>query len=902
LATLLTALSAAPLIQLRSVSVGKAQAAGVIPPSGGGGGSSGGDGPTGFPPGIDSSAKKIISGPIKFEYTPTDGGKTAVIVFHSWHPTEADLTAQVKAQGINSYTQDDFDDLNNRVNGDGDLLSELIGDPEWDACEGGQIASSPSPPQSQNDAACNSNAKQVSNAIYISLFDYKGTPTIQYVMPAPNDGGATDNQDDLLNGTGSYFPKFYKANDQTTGGAIPGIEDLHHNVHYYYATGFGGDWLPLKLGDQPKRNADGPALYFGHSYSSGDVLSGAIDAVLGLIDSLFRSSFSLISDAVDNAGIIPSILSTGSNVPQTWGVLRDAVDVMFLLILIVIAFANTVRFDVEAYGIRALLPRFIVAVILVNFGLFIVQFIIDFSNVLMSAISTLPQPGKVKTGQSLATSLGEIPVTSIANFTFSLILLVAAFILAIFLWVLMQMRILVVWFLAVVSPIAFLMMVLPITRSLWLSWWKQFIRWILIGPAVVLILWIGSSISGGIQFTSASDNLRRPFFAIISMALACIIPITLGGKLMSGVANRVKRVGKSSAQLGSRAALSGGREAAKGKGWVGQGQTGLLGGALRNAPLVGLDSQARRSADIERISKSRQGRAALESAERMSPKQREKFGISNYAAQMELSNQAGKLDKEFSNLSMDQLHQEYGGNDSVRSLAAARRLTSLGQLGEQTAEDRRLGIDRKSELDMIKSKGFQNDADIYKNMRENQPHAAPRALGSGKGETGDLVARSAISKLTTSKLDTMSKDSLSILAENPEYATLLQEQISPDFVQKSITGNSSTAKTQEIITKAALKQPTTGKAILSDDALSRMINDEKLYEGGNVETKSRLTQLKAERPDLIVKKPGPAPGPGPSPAPGPAPAPFSTWNAEDGYTQGEHGEFPAPDDGGEEQE
>ncbi|MFH1461030.1 MAG: type IV secretion system protein [Patescibacteria group bacterium] len=65
-----------------------------------------------------------------------------------------------------------------------------------------------------------------------------------------------------------------------------------------------------------------------------------------------------------------------------WGIVKNLTNMFFVLILLAIAFATILR--IESYGMKTLLPKLIIAALLINFSLVIAGPIIDFSQVLTS--------------------------------------------------------------------------------------------------------------------------------------------------------------------------------------------------------------------------------------------------------------------------------------------------------------------------------------------------------------------------------------------------------------------------------------------------------------------------------------------------------------------------------------
>ena len=114
---------------------------------------------------------------------------------------------------------------------------------------------------------------------------------------------------------------------------------------------------------------------------------------LGVVDgmkSLLGGALLAIQETIGSlvgwfAGMAQGILGytdtqNAQMVKDGWGIVRDLVNMFFVLILLVIAFATILRF--EPYGIKALLPKLIIAALLINFSLVLAGVVIDFSDVL----------------------------------------------------------------------------------------------------------------------------------------------------------------------------------------------------------------------------------------------------------------------------------------------------------------------------------------------------------------------------------------------------------------------------------------------------------------------------------------------------------------------------------------
>ena len=246
-------------------------------------------------------------------------------------------------------------------------------------------------------------------------------------------------------------------------------------------------------------------------------------------------------------------------VQDGWKISRDLVNMFFVMVLLAIAFATILRF--ETYGMKALLPKLIIAALLINFSLVFAGVIIDFAGVLTDFFITdsnkffkdlagqmgLPKlaattaqqdtgeywqcesnpagsgviiSGEFKTASSCqAVCLGAmsncVGITpdkvnwgkiakgdeywKIASALFLSIIftLIAAFVFGA-LAVLLLIRVVIIWFLLILAPIAWFFWILPATRHLFNQWWNAFIKWVMFAPAAIFFIWL--SVNSWLKF------------------------------------------------------------------------------------------------------------------------------------------------------------------------------------------------------------------------------------------------------------------------------------------------------------------------------------------------------------------------------------------------------------------
>lgn len=252
-----------------------------------------------------------------------------------------------------------------------------------------------------------------------------------------------------------------------------------------------------------------------------------------------------IGDMTKNPGLV-----------NAWKTMRDFVNLIFVLILAVIALSNILRIDTDRYGIRALLPRLIFGVIAVNFSFLFMQVLVNAAYILSQPF--MKQAVEIIKNPPASGSLID-PTGDFGQFILTIFLVFAAVLALVILLFFFMIRILMIWLLTALSPFVFLFMILPSTRSLARSWWENAVKWVFMAPISFIILYIAASLLTG---TKESNDINGPdfilklgFFVGASIA-AVMIPYRLGGEVMGRASNIGKKGGKMfGGQIAKRAGL-----------------------------------------------------------------------------------------------------------------------------------------------------------------------------------------------------------------------------------------------------------------------------------------------------------------------------------------------------------
>lgn len=238
------------------------------------------------------------------------------------------------------------------------------------------------------------------------------------------------------------------------------------------------------------------------------VLTIGIQSVLGAILFVFVKLLETL--------LLYNKFTLENGVVDGWGIIRDICNMFFILILLVIAFGTVM--GVEAYQFRKLLLPFVLAVILINFSKMICGVIIDFANIItltfMSGIGGAGLAEGLMTALRVPTFL-QVPEGSIEDsmitdwdtfktalwstlFIFIFVVVIGAIVIFI------AIRIVALWILIVLSPLAYIANILPTTKQYAGQWWDNFIKYVIYAPTMAFFLYLAVSI-----FAKKGVNLEK---------------------------------------------------------------------------------------------------------------------------------------------------------------------------------------------------------------------------------------------------------------------------------------------------------------------------------------------------------------------------------------------------------
>ncbi|MBI1888324.1 MAG: hypothetical protein HYS15_00075 [Candidatus Spechtbacteria bacterium] len=354
-------------------------------------------------------------------------------------------------------------------------------------------------------------------------------------------------------------------------------------------------------------------------FSIGNIVGGAILSMVAYLLQVFvaiAAFFAAIAGSFMEWVLrgIPLLYTkcdaAGCFLDVAWKLARDLANTWLAIAIVIIAVSTII--GKESYGMRKALIPLIVAALFVNFSRVLVGIVVDLSNIIMdvfvqalpnfSAItSTLGKSGVSWTLGSLDTQVALGNVVQMVVMT--IFFLGMAFILALY-GIIFAVRYVALWFLTILSPLAFVAYIFPSTKKFFDQWMKQLIQWSIVGIPVLFFLWIAllaaSQLSGigpaaNVGASSAEKfftNIIPPVFSLFLLYVAFAFGMQTSAMGTGMIINTGKKWAGKVQGAARNAALAPARwartKAEQGlSGAAEKGLQGIAGSRLSRIPLVG---------------------------------------------------------------------------------------------------------------------------------------------------------------------------------------------------------------------------------------------------------------------------------------------------------------------------
>lgn len=272
--------------------------------------------------------------------------------------------------------------------------------------------------------------------------------------------------------------------------------------------------------------------------------------------------FSVVSGFLNVQPLV--VNDPNSDLYVAWNVMRSIANVAFIIAFLIIIYSQLTSWGVSNYGLKKLLPRLIVAAILVNLSFFISAIAVDLSNIagysLQEILIQIRQDtfnidnqtwsaetsnwagvtAAVLSGGAITAGVVGLSTAgggAIGGVVYLLVpLLIGLLLTVLFVLLILAARQAIIIILIVLAPLAFVANLLPNTEK-WFEKWKDlFMTMLIFFPAFSLVFG-GSQLAGGIIIQNATDIIMMIFGMAVQVAPLVITPLLL--KLSGGLLGRI---------------------------------------------------------------------------------------------------------------------------------------------------------------------------------------------------------------------------------------------------------------------------------------------------------------------------------------------------------------------------
>ncbi|MDB5179832.1 MAG: hypothetical protein JWN12_464 [Candidatus Saccharibacteria bacterium] len=307
-----------------------------------------------------------------------------------------------------------------------------------------------------------------------------------------------------------------------------------------------------------------------------DGIGWIICPVITFMASIADASFGFLANSFLRTD--PKVLDTSATngTFTAWSAMRTIANVVFVIVFLIIIFSQLTSFGVSNYGVKKMLPRLIIAAILVNLSYFVSQLAVDISNILgfsikdlfngittqITTANTSLTSDAINTGAGLTGIAAKVIALVVAGgaayallSTLIPILLAAVIALIMILFILIARQAIII-LLIVISPLAFVAFLLPNTEKLFTQWRKMLTAMLLLFPIIALVY--GASqlaskvLSSAEAYKDASGNGGDLFGQIIAAAVL-VLPLFVVPVLLKKSLDGIPVLGQMASKFASRA-------------------------------------------------------------------------------------------------------------------------------------------------------------------------------------------------------------------------------------------------------------------------------------------------------------------------------------------------------------
>lgn len=244
-----------------------------------------------------------------------------------------------------------------------------------------------------------------------------------------------------------------------------------------------------------------------------NTIAGAVDGLYDVLSSFLRTQ--------------PLQVSSKSGLFQVWDYMRNIANVIFVIIFIIVIYSQITNIGISNYGIKKLLPKLIVAAVLINVSYYICAIAIDLSNIIGAQLQNLlveirkdvvaegfevqaPNWAGLTTAILSGTAYlgyGFAAVGGWQGLAFAALGVLVVVIYSVFVAVVvLAARQAIITVLVFLAPLAFAANILPNTEK-WFEKWKDTLTTMLVMYPLMAILFGGSQLAGTVIIANSNGSI-----------------------------------------------------------------------------------------------------------------------------------------------------------------------------------------------------------------------------------------------------------------------------------------------------------------------------------------------------------------------------------------------------------
>lgn len=257
----------------------------------------------------------------------------------------------------------------------------------------------------------------------------------------------------------------------------------------------------------------------------------------------------------------------GNGAYDAWVVFRDYANVAFILTFLIIIFSQVSSVGVSNYGLKKMLPKLIVAAILVNMSFYVCLIAVDLSNILGYGVrglfdgiakQAIDLPAN-QTAPGWSNTLAGILIGAVGiALALATGIIIPALFAALMVVIILVAREALIILLIIISPLAFVAYLLPNTEKWFQKWMSTFSKLLLVFPIVAAVFGASKLTSNLLMNVAvkSDDNTMKivalgvaavPFFVVPALLKASLVAAGAIGARMQGWGDKAtKRVGAKS--------------------------------------------------------------------------------------------------------------------------------------------------------------------------------------------------------------------------------------------------------------------------------------------------------------------------------------------------------------------